>query len=152
MADHRRTGVSAAAFRARQADPQALLIYNDYSLEQPQKRGKLLRLLDRFQAEHVPIDAVGLQGHWDLDRSPLADLEATLAALQARHLAVMITELDMDVTERGRWWADGGKHRAELAQEDRYATAARPRSCGGRPSNTRPSSGCCANTPARCGG
>ena len=31
-----------------------------------------------------------------------------------------MSELDIDVVKRGRWWADGGKYRDELATFDPY--------------------------------
>jgi len=57
------------AFRtARDADPQALLTYNDYGIEaeaagDEQKRQAVLQMLRRMIARHVPIDAVGIQSH-----------------------------------------------------------------------------------------
>jgi len=34
--------------------------------------------------------------------------------------------LDIDVVPRGRWWADGGKYRAELAKLDPYREGCPP--------------------------
>jgi GH35 family endo-1,4-beta-xylanase len=39
-----------------------------------------------------------------------------LDELRKRKLKVVISELDIDVVTRGRWWADGGKHRQELVR------------------------------------
>jgi len=39
---------------------------------------------------------------------------------------VVISELDIDVIPRGRWWADGGKHRDELAKLDPYRDGCPP--------------------------
>jgi endo-1,4-beta-xylanase len=57
------------AFRtAREADPTALLTYNDYSLEydndeEGKKRTAVLALLRRMKADKVPLDALGIQSH-----------------------------------------------------------------------------------------
>ncbi len=57
------------AFRtAREADPSALLTYNDYGIEldtdeQTSKRAQVLLLVRRLKARGVPIDAVGVQSH-----------------------------------------------------------------------------------------
>jgi endo-1,4-beta-xylanase len=111
----------ARAFElAHQADPRALLIYNDYNTELPAKRAKLVQLVRSLREKHVPIDAIGLQGHYELDHLPLAELEATLAALRELRLKVVISELDLDVIPRSRWWADGGAHRDELSKLDPY--------------------------------
>lgn len=106
---------------AHEADPDATLILNDYNLEtQPAKRERLLRVAGRLKARGVPIHAVGLQGHFEIDQVPLGALNDTLAAVRALGLKVVVSELDIDVVPRSRWWADGGKHRAELAKVDPY--------------------------------
>lgn len=58
-------GYIAAAFRwAREADPTALLFYNDYNLFFPgPKADAALALVTRLRAEGVPIDGIGFQGH-----------------------------------------------------------------------------------------
>jgi len=111
----------AKAFEmAHAADPAALLIYNDYNNELPAKREKLVRLVRSLRERKVPVQAIGLQGHYEIDRIPFQDLEATLVAMRELGVKVVISELDLDVIPRGRWWADGGKHREELSKLDPY--------------------------------
>jgi endo-1,4-beta-xylanase len=111
----------AKAFEyAHAADPAALLIYNDYNNELPAKRAKQLRLLRSLLEKKVPIHAVGLQGHYELDRVPFKDIEDTIVAMSQLGVKVVISELDIDVIPRGKWWADGGKHREELSRLDPY--------------------------------
>lgn len=111
----------AQAFKfAHAADPDAMLILNDYNIELPFKREKLLRLLRSLRAANAPIHAVGIQGHYELDSVPYADIEATIKAVQGLGLKVIITECDIDAIPRARWWADGGKHREELAKFNPY--------------------------------
>jgi endo-1,4-beta-xylanase len=111
---------------AHAADPQALLIYNDYNNELPAKRGKLIRLARFLRERKAPIHAIGLQGHYEIDRLPLADLEATLLAMRELRMKVVVSELDIDVIPRGRWWQDGGKYRAELSKLDPYREGCPP--------------------------
>ncbi|MCX6904390.1 MAG: endo-1,4-beta-xylanase, partial [Verrucomicrobia bacterium] len=112
----------AKAFEfAHAADPQAVLVYNDYNVETPAKRAKLLRLLRGLLDQKAPIHAVGIQGHFELDAVPYRDLEETITAIQGLGLKVMITELDIDAIPRSKWWADGGKYREELAKLNPYA-------------------------------
>lgn len=111
---------------AHAADPRALLIYNDYNNEFPGKREKLLRLVRSLRDKGAPLHAVGLQGHYEIDRLPLSDLEATLLAVRGLGLKVVVSELDIDVIPRGRWWADGGKYRDELAKLDPYRDGCPP--------------------------
>jgi endo-1,4-beta-xylanase len=66
-----------------------------------------------------------------LERQPRSpncyqDLEDTLIAFRELGLKVVVSELDIDVVTRGRWWTDGGAHREELAQWDPYADGCPP--------------------------
>lgn len=115
------------AFRAAHtADPDALLIYNDYNNELPAKRAKQVRLLKSLQEQDVPVHAVGLQGHYELDKVPFEDIEATLVEMRKLGVKVVVSELDIDVIPRGRWWADGGKYREEMAKIDPYRDGCPP--------------------------
>ena len=111
---------------AHAADPQALLIYNDYNNELPDKRAKLIRLVRSLRERKAPIHAIGLQGHYEIDRIPWADIEATLAAMRQLGMKVVVSELDIDVIPRGRWWQDGGKYRDELSKLDPYREGCPP--------------------------
>ena len=111
---------------AHEADPKALLIYNDYNNELPGKREKQIRLIRSLREKGAPVHAIGLQGHYELDRLPLADLEAMLAAMRELGVKVVVSELDIDMIPRSRWWADGGKYREELAKLDPYRDGCPP--------------------------
>jgi endo-1,4-beta-xylanase len=88
----------AEAFRAaHEADPDAILIYNDYNIELDYKRPKALELLKKLISQKVPIDAVGIQCHWRIDNPPLAETEEAIKQFSALGLKVMITELDIGV-------------------------------------------------------
>jgi endo-1,4-beta-xylanase len=94
------------AFRtAREADPQALLTYNDYGIEAEtpeaeRKRLAVLELLRRMVARKVPLDAMGVQSHIaDMNAAgtaPGAGLMRFLAAVRELGLEVFITELDVN--------------------------------------------------------
>lgn len=91
---------------AHAADPNAQLYYNDYNIEQPEKLEKTIELVRSLQAAGVPINAVGIQGHWLLDWPPTAMIENGIEALAATGVKVMITELDVDVLPRDASGAD----------------------------------------------
>jgi endo-1,4-beta-xylanase len=111
----------AQAFQfAHAADPAAVLILNDYNVEQPFKREKLLRLLRSLKDAKAPVHAVGIQGHYELDAVPYEQIEATIKAIHDLGFQVAITECDIDVIPRSRWWADGGKRREEIAKINPY--------------------------------
>ena len=117
----------ARAFEyAHAADPNALLIYNDYNHELPAKREKQIRLLRSLREKNVPVHAVGLQGHYEIDRVPFREIEDTLVAMRQLGVKVVVSELDIDVIPRSRWWADGGKHREELSRLDPYRDGCPP--------------------------
>lgn len=110
-----------AAFQAaRKHDPDALLIYNDYNGHKPGKREKLIELLTQLKQRGAPVDAYGMQGHFELGDDSLGQLRETFDELRKLKIKVVVSELDIDVVTRGRWWADGGKYRDELASFDPY--------------------------------
>ena len=88
----------AEAFRAaHDADPDAILIYNDYGIERKSKRTRALELLKSLIDKKVPIHAVGMQCHWRMDGLELAEVEESIKQFAALGLKVMITELDISV-------------------------------------------------------
>lgn len=88
----------AKAFEyAHEADPQAELTYNDYSLENEPKRNGAIALIKELKRKKVPITSVGLQGHDSLSWPSVGQEDATIAAFGNLGLRVIISELDVDV-------------------------------------------------------
>ncbi|MCS7338608.1 MAG: endo-1,4-beta-xylanase [Verrucomicrobiae bacterium] len=91
----------AKAFEfAHEADPEAELYYNDFSLENKPKRDGAVALIKRLKAQGIPITGVGLQGHYTLNWPSKKQLAETIRAFSELGLKVMITELDVDVLPR----------------------------------------------------
>jgi endo-1,4-beta-xylanase len=111
---------------AHAADPDALLIYNDYNNELDGKRERMIRLIESLRAQQIPLHAIGLQGHYELDAVPFEALEKTLRTMQAMNMKVVISELDIDVIPRARWWANQGAERETLAKHNPYADGCPP--------------------------
>jgi len=89
------------AFRfAREADPTAELQYNDYNIESGVKFKKALTLLKSLKEKGVPIDSVGIQGHWIINEIPYAAIEKAIIEFNKLGLKVNITELDIDALGR----------------------------------------------------
>lgn len=90
------------AFRlAREQDATLRLVLNEYGVEEDtpwaeEKRRRLLTLLRDLVRRRVPIDAVGIQAHLQMDRpfNP-AVFTAFLRAIRAEGLSVLVTELDI---------------------------------------------------------
>lgn len=95
----------AKAFQwAHEADPDALLFYNDYNEIDPVKRKKILQLVKGLRDRGVPVHGVGLQAHWALNEPSRLQLESTLRDFTDSGLVLHITELDISVypKEHGR--------------------------------------------------
>jgi len=82
---------------AHEADPNAELYYNDFSLDKPAKREATVRLAKDLKAKGLRIDGVGIQGHWGMNYPSREDLEAFINAVAALGVKVMITEMDIDI-------------------------------------------------------
>jgi endo-1,4-beta-xylanase len=111
---------------AHAADRNALLIYNDYNNESGAKFQKTVRLIESLRAKSVPIHAIGLQGHYELDSVPFDAIEKALAEMKRLNMKVVVSELDIDVIPRARWWANNGAERTELAKQNPYANGCPP--------------------------
>jgi endo-1,4-beta-xylanase len=98
----------AKAFEfAHAADPDVELYYNDYDIENAEKREKTIRLIRELKARGVRLDAVGIQAHLRLDDPEAPDrLDRAIAAYGAEGVKVVISELDVDVLPRRARGAD----------------------------------------------
>ncbi len=117
---------------AQEADPNALLAYNDFGCEDgapanDRFRAHTLELLDGLLKRNVPVQALGLQGHLSAF-GPKVDqrkLRAFLAEVEARGLLILITELDVDdeggpgdVATRDRAVADEARRFLDVALDN----------------------------------
>jgi endo-1,4-beta-xylanase len=88
----------AKAFEyAHEADPKAVLFYNDYNEINPTKREKIIRMIKGLQAKGIPVHGIGLQGHWAVNEPSKEQLEKTLEDFSNLGLAMQVTELDISV-------------------------------------------------------
>ena len=92
----------AKAFEyAHEADPDAILRYNDYWLEKPAKRRKLITLIKQLQDQKIPIGAIGSQTHINVGTT-FDTLDTALTELETLGLPIHITELDIDGAQGGQ--------------------------------------------------
>ena len=92
----------AKAFQyAHEADPDAILRYNDYGLENPAKRKKLITLIESLQEQKVPVHAIGSQAHLNVSITFEA-MDQALTELAALGLPIHITELDVNTATGGQ--------------------------------------------------
>ncbi|PRY06831.1 endo-1,4-beta-xylanase [Pontibacter ummariensis] len=80
---------------AHEADPDAKLMYNDYSMALPGRRNGVVAMVKDLQQQGVRIDGIGMQGHIGLDHPSLEEFEKSLLAFSDLGLEVSITELDL---------------------------------------------------------
>jgi endo-1,4-beta-xylanase len=91
----------ALAFQyAHEADPDALLFYNDYETQTPAKRALILGMVRALQKKGLTIHGIGHQAHYSVDRPPAAELEATIQEVAAAGLRNHVTEMDVSLRPR----------------------------------------------------
>lgn len=115
---------------AREADPNAVLIFNDYNNESP-RDGETRRIINGMyqtvrdlKARGVPMDVVGMQMHLLLKySSPIApkkqDVIETMRKFGELGVKIYITEFDVDVhrvpgTQQERWQYQANLYRDML--------------------------------------
>lgn len=92
----------AKAFEyAHEADPDAILRYNDYGLENPEKRVKLVKLIKTLQERNVPIHAIGSQAHCNVSTT-FETMDLALTEIKSLGLPIHITELDVNSATAGQ--------------------------------------------------
>lgn len=80
---------------AHEADPEAELVINDYSMNKPAKREAYVRIVNDMKKRGIQVDAIGMQGHMGMDYPDLNDFEKSIEAYAGTGCKVMITEWDM---------------------------------------------------------
>lgn len=82
---------------AHEADPDCLLIYNDYNEEDPKRRDFIVEMVKQYKKKGIPIHGIGLQGHLNLDSPDLKLWEQAIEAYASVGMKISVTELDVDV-------------------------------------------------------
>lgn len=106
---------------AREADPEAELYYNDYSMSKEGKRDAVVKMVRKLQSEGVKIDGIGMQGHMTMDFPTLEEEEKSIVAFSETGVKVMITELDLTVLP-----SPGTKVSADVALSYEYQKQLNP--------------------------
>ena len=86
----------AKAFQfAREADPNVLLFYNDYSCVDEGKRERIYNMVKKMKDAGVPIDGIGMQGHYNIYFPDEAQLDKAITRFKEIVKHIHITELDL---------------------------------------------------------
>ena len=93
----------AKAFEfAHEADPNALLFYNDYNECDPGKRDRIYNMVKKMQEQGVPIHGIGMQGHYNIYGPSEKDIDDAITKYSELVKHIHVTELDIRTnTEMG---------------------------------------------------
>ena len=104
---------------ARAADPSAKLVYNDYNAYNPSKRDGIAKLARELKRKGL-IDAVGMQGHWQLSHPDTKLIKDAIRKYADAGVKVMVTEIDIDVLP------SAGYTGADISQNRQYQDKLNP--------------------------
>lgn len=93
----------AKAFQfAREADPKALLFYNDFNECDRIKSQRIFNMVKAMKQAGVPIDGIGMQGHYNIYGPTEKEIDDALTLYKKVVKHIHVTELDIRVnTEMG---------------------------------------------------
>ena len=87
---------------AHEADPDAELYYNDYSMTNEGRRNRVISMVKSLQEKGIKIDGIGMQGHLNMDHPSIEEFEKSIVSFSDLGVKVMITELDLSVLPSAR--------------------------------------------------
>lgn len=105
---------------AQEADPDAELYYNDYSMAEPGKRATVVEMIKRLKSKGIRIDAVGLQTHIGMDYPQLSEYEKSIQAFIAEGVDVQLTETEMSILPNPYTGADVSTRFEYTDEKDPY--------------------------------
>lgn len=113
--------IAEAFFLANQANPHALLFYNEYGLEEnEEKLAATLQMIDRLTRQGVPVHGIGMQMHITIDMD-MGKYRKALREFVKRGLMVHLSELDIRVNpDRGKERFKHFNYVAAKLQKDKY--------------------------------
>ena len=118
--------IKKAFIYAREADPNALLFYNDYNAVIPQKRDRIYNMVKSMKEEGIPIDGIGMQGHYNIYGPSIEDVDAALTKYATIVKHIHITELDIRANEEMGGQLNFSREAGDISQtvkllqEDQY--------------------------------
>lgn len=105
---------------AHEADPDAKLYYNDYSMSNPRKRDGVVKMVKELKKSGIHLDGIGMQGHVGMSHPDIAEFEKSIEAFGELG-DVAISELDLSVLPSP--WGDAG---AEVSKNFEYEDKMNP--------------------------
>ncbi len=93
---------------AHEADPDAELYINDFSMFKPEKREAYVKIVNDLKQRGLRIDGIGMQSHIGMDYPEMDEYEKSIVDFAGTGCNVMITELDMSALPTVQMSADVG--------------------------------------------
>ena len=84
---------------AHEADPTALLYYNDYNDAEPAKSKRIYNLVKRMKDAGVPVDGIGMQAHYNVYGPTMKEVDDAINLYSTIVDHIHLTELDIRVNE-----------------------------------------------------
>lgn len=109
----------AKAFEfAREADPNTLLFYNDYNATDHAKRDRIFNMVKKMKEAGIPIDGIGMQGHYNIYGPSAEDIDAAITKYSTIVKHIHFTEVDIRANNErgGQLQFNRGEERATLPQ------------------------------------
>jgi len=95
--------IEKAFLFAREADPNALLFYNDFNLESnPTKLNSVLSLLNNLRNRGVSIDGIGIQMHISTYYPEPTQIADAFHKIATHNYKIHVSELDISVNPLGK--------------------------------------------------
>jgi endo-1,4-beta-xylanase len=91
--------IEQAFIIAHEANPDALLFYNDYNESEPAKRDKIYQLVKGLKEKDVPIHGVGLQAHWNIYGPSIDVIREAIEKYAELGVVLHVTEMDLSMFE-----------------------------------------------------
>jgi len=105
-------------------DPAAKLVYNDFAVERPDRLEAVLAFVRSLRDKGCRIDVVGSQSHLELGDEATDNLDTMIKRFAAEGFRCALTELDVDVIPRRRFW--NPETRPETIRQNPYADGCPP--------------------------
>jgi endo-1,4-beta-xylanase len=103
---------------AQEADPEAILFYNDFSLEQyGQKFRAVVNYFEKLKAKGIKIDGIGMQMHITSELPYISEINQATIHLQEKDFLVHYSELDVSLATGSLFATKKGKLQR---QRERY--------------------------------
>ena len=80
-----------------EADPEAELYYNDYSMFKPEKCATAVAIVNRLKSKGLRIDGIGMQCHYLMEGPEASEVERSIKEFAKTGAKVMITEMELSI-------------------------------------------------------